>query len=86
MDEQQEREVLAGLRTGKTDAWRALYQAYAERVWRVVARLLGPNADIADVVQEIFLAAARSAPGFDPKRGSLWSWLSGISRRHIALH
>jgi RNA polymerase sigma-70 factor (ECF subfamily) len=87
MDEQQERVVVQGLRAGKTEAWQALYEAYAERVWRSVARLLGPNpADVADVVQETLLAAARSAATFDPERGALWLWLWGIARRQVALH
>ena len=87
MDEVQEREVARGLREGDAEAWRALYDAYAERVWRAVARLMGPgSADVADVVQETFLAAARSAGNYDPWRGSLWLWLWGIARRHVALH
>src|SRR5262245_28236804 len=85
MDEQQERVVVQGLRAGKTEAWQALYEAYAERVWRSVARLLGPSAaDVADVVQETMLAAARSAATFDPGRGALWLWLWGIARRQVA--
>jgi RNA polymerase sigma-70 factor (ECF subfamily) len=87
MDEQQEREVALGLREGKTEAWRTLYDAYAEQVWRSVARLLGPqSADVADVVQETFLAAARSAATYDASRGPLWLWLWGIARRQVALH
>jgi RNA polymerase sigma-70 factor (ECF subfamily) len=43
-------------------------------------------ADVADVVQETFLAAARSAKNYDAARGSLWVWLSGIARNHVALH
>ena len=87
MDEQREREVARGLREGEADAWGALYDAYSERVWRAVARLMGADsADVADVVQETFLAAARSAHKFDESRGSLWLWLWGIARRHVALH
>jgi RNA polymerase sigma-70 factor (ECF subfamily) len=87
MDEQQERAVAQGLREGKAEAWRTLYEAYAEQVWRSVARLMGPgSADVADVVQETFLAAARSAHSYDAGRGSLWWWLWGIARRHVALH
>src|SRR2546425_967970 len=87
MDENDERLIVQGLRRGQVEAWHALYEAHAERVWRCVARLLGPSsADVADVVQETFLAAARSAAGFDPARGSLWRWLWGIARRHVALH
>ena len=87
MDSQQERAVAQGLRDGKPEAWRALYDAYAERVWRCAARLIGGNAaDVADVVQETFLAAARSATTYDASRGTLWVWLWGIARRHVALH
>ena len=87
MDEQQEREIARGLREGEADAWRALYDAYVERVWRAVARLMGSDsADVADVVQETFLAAARSAGAYDAARGSLWLWVWGIARRHVALH
>ena len=85
LDEHQERLIAQGLREGKIDAWQSLYDAYAERVWRGVARLLGPG-DVADVVQETMLAAARSAATFNPERGSLWPWLWAIAHNHVALH
>ena len=51
------------------------------------ARQMGTGAaDVADVVQETFLAAARCARQYDPARGLLWMWLCGIARRHVALH
>ena len=87
LDEHQERLLAQGLREGKTEAWQALYDAYAETVWRSVARLLGTGCgDVADVVQETMLAAARSARTFDPARGSLRQWLWGIAHNYVALH
>src|SRR6185295_15887498 len=87
MDEQQERTIAQGLRDGKSEAWREFYDAFAQRVWNHAARVLGPrSADVADVVQETFLAAARSARGFDESKGTLWSWLWGIAHNHVALH
>jgi RNA polymerase sigma-70 factor, ECF subfamily len=87
MDAQQEHDIARGLQQGKTDAWCALYDAYAGRVWQSVARAMGGSAaDVADVVQESFLAAARCARNYDASRGSLWSWLAGIARKHVALH
>ena len=80
-------QLARGLAAGSSTAWHALYDAFSEAVWRCVARRVGPNAaDVADIVQETFLAAARSARTFDPARGSLWGWLSGIARRQAALH
>jgi RNA polymerase sigma-70 factor (ECF subfamily) len=87
MDQTQERAIARGLQEGSVEAWHALYDAFSAPLWQAVARLLGPEStDVADVVQETFLAAARSAKGFDPSRGSLWLWLTGIARRQVALH
>jgi RNA polymerase sigma-70 factor (ECF subfamily) len=80
-------QLARGLAAGSSVAWHALYDAHSEAVWRCVARRVGPHAaDVADIVQETFLAAARSARTFDPARGSVWGWLSGIARRQAALH
>jgi len=80
-------QLARGLAAGSTGAWHQLYDAYSEAVWRCVARRVGPHrAAVADIVQETFLAAARAARTFDPARGSLWAWLSGIARRQAALH
>jgi RNA polymerase sigma-70 factor (ECF subfamily) len=80
-------QLARGLAAGSTAAWHQLYDAHCEAVWRCVARRVGPHrAEVADIVQETFLAAARSARTFDPARGSLWAWLSGIARRQAALY
>jgi RNA polymerase sigma-70 factor (ECF subfamily) len=86
MDEQQEQECLHGLRQGNQHAWRVFYDAHAARVWRYVARLMSNSTDVADVVQETFLAAARSAQKYDSTRGSLTNWINGIARNQVALH
>ena len=77
MNQEQEQQVVRGLQDGNADAWRALYDAYCRQVWQLIARMMGPNrADVADVVQETFMAAARSARQYDASRGPLWLWLS----------
>jgi RNA polymerase sigma-70 factor, ECF subfamily len=87
MDPHDEREIARGLRAGQASAWHALYSAHAEAIWRLVARLMGPAAaDVSDVVQEVFLAAARTAAKFDPERGTLALWLGGIARNHVAMY
>jgi RNA polymerase sigma-70 factor, ECF subfamily len=87
MNQEQERQVVRGLQDGNVEAWRALYDAYCRQVWQAVTRMMGPNApDVADVVQETFMAAARSARQYDSGRGPLWLWLYGIARNNVALH
>ncbi len=86
MDDYQERQLAQGLREGRIEAWQALYEAYARPVWQYVARLMAPGAgEVADVVQETFLAAARSARTYDPQRAPLWSWIVGIARNQVAV-
>ena len=87
MDKDTEREIAKGLQEGNRQAWLQLYEAYAKRVWQNIARIMGFDCPaVADVVQETFMAAARSAKNFDLRRGSLWIWLWGIAKRQTALH
>ena len=87
LDEHEQLAVIRGLREGSRDAWARLYDSYSMDVWRYVARLLGPDAAaVGDVVQEAFMDAARSARQFDSSRGTLWSWLSGITHHRVLAH
>jgi RNA polymerase sigma-70 factor (ECF subfamily) len=87
LDENTEREIAKGLQESSRQAWLRLYEAYAKPVWKNIARLMGDDsAAVADVVQETFLAAARSARNFDSDRGSLWAWLWTIANRQVALY
>lgn len=79
-------EVSKGLKHRDSKTWTRLYETYAECLWREVSRLVaGSSVDTADIVQEVFLAAAKSAGSFDSEKGSVWMWLVGIARNKIAL-
>ena len=87
MDKNTELKIAQGMQKGDRQAWLQLYEAYAEPVWRNISRLAGGDpATVADLVQETFLAAARSARNFRPGRGTLWVWLLTIARRQVALY
>lgn len=87
MSDEHDHQLAAGLQAGKGDAWSALYEEYFDRVWQLAARMIGPDAaGVADVVQETFLHAARSARSYDSGRGPLWLWLAGVVRNHVAAH
>lgn len=77
--------MACGLQNGDREAWTLLYQHNSERVWRYVARLVGSDRSaVADIVQETFVAAARSARSYDAGRGPLAQWLLGITHHHVA--
>jgi RNA polymerase sigma-70 factor (ECF subfamily) len=87
LDEPQQRAVAGGLRSGCRESWAKLYDAYSVDVWRYVARLIGSDAAaVADIVQETFIEAARSAASFDASRGALSSWLVGIAHHRVTAH
>ena len=87
MDKNQEQIIAEGLRAGQCQAWQQLYEAYCEPIWKSVARLTGSDRSaVADIVQETFLEAARSAGKFNPARGCLGVWLWTIARRQVALY
>ncbi|NIP25524.1 MAG: sigma-70 family RNA polymerase sigma factor [Phycisphaerae bacterium] len=87
LDKNTECQIAKGLQEGDRRAWLRLYEAYAESVWKNIARLMGDDsAAVSDVVQETFMAAARSAKNYDPERGSLWAWLWIIAGRQVALY
>ncbi len=70
---------LAG--SGDQNAVRHLYRAHVDRVYRHVARILGPNdADVDDVTQRVFMTALDSAASFQG-RSKVSTWLLGIATR-----
>ncbi|MEM9192916.1 MAG: RNA polymerase sigma factor [Myxococcota bacterium] len=80
-EEIQEEELLRRAGQGEEAAVRALYRAYADRIHRTVARILGPtDPDVEDCVQQTFLAAIRGAEAFDG-RSKVSTWLIGVATR-----
>lgn len=73
--------LLARVRDGQADAFRALYARHASLVFAIAARSLGPRAD--EIVQEIWLTVWQKADTFDPARGEFRPWLTTIARRRI---
>lgn len=68
-------------------AWGEFFDTHYDRLTRGVARLMGSDQqEVADVIQDTFLEAARSAAQFDRTRGTAWVWLWGIARNRVALH
>ena len=65
-----------------------LFRAHAEDVHRIVRRLLGPaatEADVDDLVQQVFLAVHRALPKFR-KESKTSTWIYGIASRTVLHH
>jgi RNA polymerase sigma factor (sigma-70 family) len=72
--------LLAGLADGDPEASRAFVRRYAPRAIGLANQLVGDRATAEDVAQEALLRAWRHAATFDPRRGSVSTWLLAIVR------
>jgi RNA polymerase sigma-70 factor (ECF subfamily) len=70
--------VVAALRAGERAGGAALYDRHHAYVRRVLTRVLGPDADLHDLIQDVFVAAIDSIDSLlNPS--ALRSWLAAIS-------
>jgi RNA polymerase sigma factor (sigma-70 family) len=82
-----EEQLCRRLKRGEDAAWTTFFDRFSPRIWSYVAKLTGADRHtVADLVQDVFTAAAQGLRGFDPSRGTLLSWLLGIAHRHAALY
>lgn len=72
-------EVYQALRSGKTDALSVLYDRHAALVYGIALKVLGNSQEAEDLTQDIFLTIAKGCP-YDPKRGSLRTFLAILTR------
>lgn len=63
---------------GDESVLRDMFDEYGALVLSIARRLVGTEAE--DLVQQVFMAAWRGRDRFDPSKGSLAAWLSGITR------
>jgi RNA polymerase sigma-70 factor (ECF subfamily) len=80
-----EARLVADLRAGRREAFDQMVGLHYDRLHRLACTLIGSGGDAADLVQETFLAAMKSAPNF---RGDsrLTTWLIAILRNQYTLH
>jgi RNA polymerase sigma-70 factor (ECF subfamily) len=81
-----DRALVAGLKDGHAGAATALYDRYADHVQRVLARILGVDSDLEDLLHEVFVQALGSAASIeDGDRLKGWITIVAVhtARAHI---
>ncbi len=71
-------ELFAALQAGQTEALAVLYDRHASLVYGLACQLLQRVGEAEDLTQDIFLALSRST--YDPRRGSLRTFLTVLTR------
>jgi RNA polymerase sigma-70 factor (ECF subfamily) len=72
--------IIKAVLEGDTESFRLLVQRYQKPVIRMIANLINDRHICEDVAQEVFLAAYKKLPSFDPVRSSFSTWLFTIAR------
>ena len=72
--------LLAGFGARDPDASAAFVRRYQSRVFGLALTVLGDRAEAEEAAQEAFLRAWRHADAYDPRRGSVATWLLVIAR------
>jgi RNA polymerase sigma-70 factor (ECF subfamily) len=66
---------------GDQEAFAALYDQLAGRVYGLVRRVLRDPAQSEEVTQEVFVEIWRGAPRFDSRRGGALGWILTVAHR-----
>jgi RNA polymerase sigma factor (sigma-70 family) len=72
--------LLAGLAAGDHDAASTFVDRYQRRVFGLASTIVRDRGLAEDVAQEALLRAWRHAASFDPRRGTVATWLLAITR------
>jgi RNA polymerase sigma-70 factor (ECF subfamily) len=73
-------ELIGRMVRGDRSGLEGLYDRYAQLLFNLVIRVVRNRSDAEEVLQEVFLQAWRSAPRYDPSRGSPEAWLIMMAR------
>jgi RNA polymerase sigma-70 factor (ECF subfamily) len=76
-------ELLRRAGAGDSEAFHALVDRHAQRLYRLAVSLIGNAADAEDVLQETFIGAFRGLRSFEG-RASVKTWLTRILVRQVA--
>jgi RNA polymerase sigma-70 factor (ECF subfamily) len=81
-----EPDVIAACRRGDRQALETVFRAHADVIERLLCRLIGPRADVEDLLQDTFAAAIDAFPRFRGE-ASVGTWLHriavNVARHHL---
>lgn len=78
MDKEKESEIISLVRNGQTSRYRELVDAYGDRIFALVYKMIGIRADAEEIAQDVFVKAFFSLNTFHGK-SSFSTWLFRIA-------
>ncbi len=78
-----DKDLLGRFRGGDRDAFTVLYRGHSPAVYRFALLMTGDEVKAADVTQDVFVWLLDHSAKFDPERGELGSFLTGVTRKFL---
>jgi RNA polymerase sigma-70 factor (ECF subfamily) len=72
--------IIRAVLEGDTESFRLLVLRYEKPIIRMIANLINDRHICEDLAQEVFLAAYKKLPSFNPARSSFSTWLFTIAK------
>lgn len=80
-DEATDEDLMQAVARGNQAAFALLYDRLADRVYGLIRRVLRDPSQSEEVAQEVMTELWRTAPRFDPERGSVSTWVMTMAHR-----
>src|SRR5882724_6231590 len=77
------RDLLKRFRAGDREAFTTLYREHHAAVFRFALHMTADRTKAADVAQDVFVWLIHHAEDFDPERGDLGAFLTGVTRKFL---
>jgi RNA polymerase sigma-70 factor, ECF subfamily len=78
-----DRDLIERFRRGDREAFTAIYRAHYAAVFRFALHMTGNRGRAIEVTQDVFVWLIHHPDGFDPKRGELPAFLTGVARKML---
>jgi RNA polymerase sigma-70 factor (ECF subfamily) len=76
-----DRSLIHRFQAGDRDAFTTLYRAHHPAIFRFVFHMTADPVKAAEITQDVFVWLIHHAADFDPQRGALPAFLSGVARK-----
>jgi RNA polymerase sigma-70 factor, ECF subfamily len=71
-------ELMELVRGGEVQAFEVIFDRHSVAAFSLAYRMCGRRSSAEDIVQDAFLSLWRSGSGYDPRRGSVRSWVLSV--------
>ncbi|MCU1329576.1 MAG: polymerase, sigma-24 subunit, subfamily [Bryobacterales bacterium] len=78
-----DRDLMRRFRAGDRDAFTEIYRAHSPAVHRFALHMTGDSGKAIEITQDVFVWLIHHPDGFDPIRGDLGAFLTGVARKFV---